>query len=673
MIDALHSQPQILQLLIISICIIAIIFYIGIFCGRLWLDSANAREFGSSQLLFGFIITSFFSSLSTVGINSVITITFVGCILLLFITREKNKLTISRPRRSTERLIVLVLGFIILFALRIFSLYNTNTGQWNLMLKDDIHYIEVINYISYFKIENVPYELGKYAFKIKDIHYQPYHYISFSIALLIKEIFNFSSFELFHFFICPLFETFAFYSLYEVGRERNKNIIFSFILSLSLLSMLRYYLFDEWLNTPMLAKNKILVNFFGLQFLNSGFGFKMSFTVLILCAAFEQLKRNKTHLISFFSLINPIYIIFVSWFTLFLFRYDRKKALQTIIWTAVIVLTSLLFFKLNSSVNSPIDKTSLMSGIRSLKGITTLIIISYSNFILNFYTILLLPSLIIIIYRKNLIEKSLGVTFCLAPIYHDWFSNNIFTLVYFSFIVISLLFLLFRNNYSQISILLLSTIFIFLVGSEVALIITDLNQIFLFVLYSSVLYAGVYIITYTKYDQKIWLSLLFILLIHNVYANFLENTFRSIPLSSEKTYMIKLKHLLVRYKPKRAGYYDSEISHPFMNQYFIGEEILLLNDTIFATPLKLPKLSEPKSTSQQYFVTKLPLYRYLSEQKNNSDTILNTLKFIRNNEINIIAVKNRDRSHMKRILCEYSDSIQNPIQDYTIYLRKNND
>jgi len=650
------------------------IFFIGILAGKIYYGTPGSEAKGISSILLGFIVTSALASFLVFGLTTI----FVPISIVVFVgiwtTRDIPQITSFKILRNEYiDFSILLGGFFLFFIFRIFSLLDPETGLWKLMFKDDAWYVELISSNSYLGIEGGPIENFKYLIGYGSF-YRPYHYISFAIASLFNKYFHIRSFDIFHFFVCPLFQTLCLFSFYKTSKYITNKTSFSLLIALLVISTLRYSIWDEYLNSfleiPILKTSWITKNFLGFQFLNSGFGFKFCMAVLLFTALLENLKKGSHILLSVFSLLNPIFLVLNGWLSVFYFVFDRKNLVRYFLCILFSMGLFYMFMKTQETSQNLFDISTTIERAKIIlsKGIVTYVFVQYGYFIEYFYNILFFPALLCITFRKDLIERFFLSIFILTPLYSSWFSNKYFTLLFFLFAFSSTAYILFKHRSNYRLILILMTGIAFSAFSQLAHIVTDLNQIFVFLVYSAFYVMTLEVLS--RYGSRFFLKVFIIIfVIINFSLNLGENQVRSIKISMNKNYLKLFSNKVAIYNVNRSAYYDSDSYYPFMTQFFIGEESILTSDSIFSTSLRLPKLENPLAKDQKQFRENLPLSIFLNKEHRH-DTLTGTIDFIKEKKIGMIAVANKDKIKLRQVISIFSDSLENIDNKYMIYFRK---
>ena len=651
------------------------IYFIGLLFGRIYFGTPGSESKGISSLLLGFIVTSGISSFLVGGLNTVFVPIFIVIFIGIWTTREKGQSTSFQVSKSEYLDFAILVGaFFIFFLFRILCLLDPETGLWKLMFKDDVWYIEVISGLSYFGKEGIPTEHLKQLYGLKH-NYLPYHYISFSLASFLDSYLKFRSYDLFNFFVCPIFQSFCFFSIYKTSNYITRKPINSFFIALLLISTLRYSIWDEYListfDITILKKCWVLKNFFSFQFLNSGFGFKFCFSIFLFAVLLENLKRGSQALLSVFLMLNPIYLVLNGWVSFFYLAFNRKKLWSYLACFLGSIGLFFMFIKMQPITQDPIDITSSIERAKMIfsKGIVSYIFVQYGYFIEYFYNILIFPALLCIIYRKKFYERIFLSVFLLTPFYSNFFSNKYFTFSFFLFSFISIGFFVFRNRSNYRLMLIFLTAITFSALSQLAHIITELNQIFMFLVFSAFYLLASDIIS--KYSNSYFLRfIIYGMIILNFKSNLGENIFRSVKISRDSNYIEVLTKKVNKFNINRLAFYDSNCSHPFMNQFYIGEETQMVSDSIFSTTLRVPKLDKPSAKDQINFRSNLLISQFLSKNLIANDTINATINFIVQKKIGMISISNKDKVKLQKMILIFSDSLENTEAKYTMYFRK---
>jgi len=674
-LNSISMHKELWPLALASSLTLFFMYFVGLLIGRIYFGTPDSETKGISSLLLGFIVTSGISSFLVCGFSTVLVPILVSIFLGIWTTRFKGqKVSFNVSKSEYVDFAILFASFFLFFLFRVICLLDTETGIWKLMFKDDAWYIEVISGISYFGKEGKPSELLKNLFGY-DSYYSPYHYISFSISSFLSSFFRFRSYDLFHFFVCPLFQSLCLFSFYKTSKYITGKTIFSLLIALLMISTLRYSIWDESLNTflnsSILTKSWIFKNFFGFQFLNSGFGFKFCMSIFLFAIVLENLKRGSQSLLSVFAMLNPIYLVLSGWLSILYLVYDRKKLLKYLLCLIGSMFLFYVFIKAQQTAQNSIDILSSVARAKIIlsKGIVSYIFMQYGYFIEYFYNVLFFPAILCTIYRKRLYERFFLSVFLLTPFYSSYFSNKYFTVLFFLFSIgtLSLFFIKNKLNYRLVAIFFTSVIFS--VFSQLANIITDLNQIFMFLVFSGFYLLAIDIIS--KYSGSFFFRLAIIsMVLINFKINLDENQFRSIKITRDSNYLEILTGKISEFQISRLAFYDSNCIYPFMNQFFIGEEAQLVSDSIFSTTLRVPKLNEPSAKDQQQFCLDLPISKFLKANLNGKDTLNTTIDFVRQKRIGMISVSNKDKTKLRRLIMIFSDSLENTENKYMMYFRK---
>jgi len=672
--EPFQKYPNLTILCIVSLTLLIAIYLLGNFLAQFFVKKEELENKSLTAILLGFIALSSLAAISIFGFKTIFIPILIVLAIGLLVRAYQNKFS-QTLKIPTSRLDIsfLLIGFSIFFFLRIFSLYNFETGLWNLMLKDDNYYVELINYILYFKTEGVPYELNNKEFGYP-YYYQPYHYISFVLGAILKKIGLVNSFQAFHFFICPFFQTLGFFALHKTSVRITKKPLISFFIAMAFISMLRYGIWDEALYSliPMeiLKTNITLMNFLGFQFINSGFGFKFCFTLLLFGVFIENIKNGSPLILSVYMLLNPIYIVLNMWMALILTFFSRARFLEYVHYLLATFFLLMSFGLIMNSVQTSPDLAIVLNNLNVFlsKGLPNYIFGNYGFFIHNFYNILLFPSILVLLNRNNLIEKVFALSFISSILYQELFSNKYFSLAFFIYTSLCITYIVHKNHRNKLFIIYFSSGFLFFLGSDFALLVTDLNQIFLFTMYCGFIYLGVSI--YSKFGTSLfWTLIAAALTSQNFILNYNESKSRSVIISKDNLYLDKISVLLTKYNIKKSCYYDDDCIYPFFNQFYIGEEISQVTDSLFSTSLKIPKLANAKDKSQVDFLQKIPLAQFINQSHQKSDTLHLTQQFMDHFDIGLLTVRDKDKSKISHITSLFSDSIHNEQNKYTLYFR----
>lgn len=596
----------------------------------------------------------------------------IGLVLfpLLIWNRGQIKIDFKFPAGWVQ-----ISAYCLLFGLRLASLVDFKSGSFGHFFKDDYFYTCNIASLFYSGQENVFYESLNQYFGFQSF-YSIYHYFSFAGALFLKVFTGFNSYFLFHFFTVPFFQFFGLMGLFSMATFLGLNPWKAFILSMFVLSALRYNPFDdylvEWINSPRLSRNLIFKNFFGIQFLNSGFGPKFSIALGLASLIYIYLDQKKTAVSAlFFILINPL-LIFLSGSVLVDILLFRRKNLLAFFGWSMLFLFLLVGFSMGMKTRPGLMHVDEVWAniLRYLNlGPMHFIFFTIGEIMNQWYNLFLLPLILVLFKGKRPAERFFSALFVLYPIFNTYLVE---TLIYKGFIIALLgafgyLFYSKRSNERLFYLVLIFGLAVFF--SRFSLIFPELNQAFMFITFIFPLLLVVHLLSKISFGQLSWWVGFSALAVVNLGLNFKENRVRISFPSTEKGYFQKIQ-TWTKQIPNEGispiGVFDSKMTFQFLNQFLTGEEIAQTNDRFLPTPISTPKLGKQNVENSKGIEALIPICNFV-KQPLMADT---TEAFLKTFSIKMVVVPDYDFQRFQPYCGLFQDSLTSDNGRYRIYFRR---
>jgi hypothetical protein len=636
----------------------------------LFRDESGKNTYPIARLFMGYLLLATVFSIYFFQGKTIFSVIGLLISALLIWNRRQVKVDFNIPFATIQ-----VLAFCLLFGFRFFSVGDLERGIFGYFFKDDYFYTCNIASLYYSGREQVFYETLNQAFGFQSF-YSIYHYFSFSGALLLKSFTGVNSYFLFHFFTVPFFQFFGLMGLFSITLFYRLNPWKGLILSVMVLSTLRYNPFDdllvEWINNRSLSRNLIFKNFYGIQFLNSGFGLKFSIALGLSSLVYLYLDRKKVAVFSlFFIFINPL-LIFISGSVLvdvLLFR--RKNLLAYLIWSIIFLGLFVGFSQWVQTRPGMLNLDEVVANVlRYLNmGPIHFVFFSIGEVMNQYYNLFLLPLILILILRKNWAERSFSILFLTYPILNSFWVDSLLYKGFIVALVFSFLFLLFRNRQKE---RLFFLVFIFgatVFFSRFSLVFPELNQAFMFITFIFPLLIALQLYCQLPLQQPLfWVGFSAFALV-NLGLNYKENRVRVTYPSHDPAYFQKIKKWTQSLNPYGifpVGVFDSKMTLQFLNQFLTGEEIAQLDDRFLPTPVSVPTLRAQNQENSKGIRQLIPICNFV-ESHSTTDS---TGDFLQKFGIKLVVVKDYDLNRFRPYARLFSDSLVSDSQGYRIYYRQ---
>jgi len=658
-----------ISLLPIGLLMIYVCHIFGSLFDFFFSDEPGRKAFPIARLFMGYLLIA--TVFSIIFFQGKTIFSIIGLILgpILILNRKRVKVDFTLSFFPIQ-----FLAFCLLFTFRFISVVDLESGIFGHFFKDDYFYTCNIAGLYFSGKENVFYETLNQVFGFQSF-YSIYHYFSFSGAVFLKAITGYNSFHLFHFFTVPFFQFLGLMGLFSITNFLGLNPWKGLILSVLVLSTLRYNPFDdvlvEWINSRPLSRNLIFKNFYGIQFLNSGFGPKFCIALGLSSLIYLYLNYKRAVVSSlFFLFINPL-LLFVSGSVLVDFLFFRRKYLPAFFFWSAIFCALLVGFSIFMQTRPGILNLDEVRGnVQTyLKmGPVHFVFFSIGEVMNQFYNLFLLPLILVLIFRKNWAGRFFSILFLSYPFLNSFLAD---TLPYKGFIValvVSFLVLVYQIRQSERLFFFVVIFGLAVFFSRFSLVFPELNQAFMFItfIFPLVIALQLYGRLYPK-GMAFWLGLSALAIV-NLGLNFKENRVRASYASTDPAYFQKIKDWTQKLKPDgiaAIGVYDSKMTLQFLNQFLTGEEIAQIDDRFVPTPVSLPVLGNQNKENSKAIRKLIPVCNFAGKQT--QDDI--SRSFIEKYGVKIVVVQDADLERFRPIVNFFDDSLVSQTQKHRIYFR----
>lgn len=642
--------------------------FLGSFFDFLFEKEGDSVVLPIGRTLLGYLLLATVFSLAFFQFKTLFTPVAILLGTFLYLNRKQIKPDFKVPFWQIQ-----ILTYASLYLFRLFSVVDFSTNEIKLFFKDDYLYSTTIASLFYSRQENVFYEILNQQLGYESF-YTIYHYFSFSGAILLKVITGWNSFWLFNLYTVPFFQFVGVMGLFSIAIFYRINYWKALLYALLVFTTLRYNPFDEailnLIQNDKLSRNLIFKNFFGTQFLNSGFGTKFCLALGMVCLLYIFIDRKKVVTNALMLVfINPL-MVFISASVAVPIVVFRRNLFGPLILQSILIAGFFIgFLVLSGGRQGSIDMNEISENFHQFWALGPMhfLFFGIGEVMNQCYNLFLIPLILVIVYRKNWTEQLFASLFILYPIFNSLLLESLIYKVFIVALMADFGWILFASLKKERWFYLLSIFGITILASRFSLVFPEFNQAFMFINFTFPLVIVMHILCRLQL-KPLWIHLgLGLVLIVNVIQNYEENSFRPTRIAINGPEMTKIKNWTEG--PKSAqlsiiGIFNSKMTLQFLNQFLKGEEISLANDRFFPTPVSIPQLGSQNPLNSNPIRKLIPICNFADGQKQANPS----LEFIEQSQIKLVVVNDYDSVNFASIRPLFSDSVQTKL-GYRIYHR----